>query len=243
VISNVDPTLTLGQLVSPTDRVPARLRNKARRMKPSDGAFYAFIGTDLDLPAFGITDANLVHIDGYDLNSIFNQLTEPRIPEQFPYFFLTSPSIKDPHSRHAPQGRHTLQVITGSSYKLFEKWSHLPSGHRGETYRSLKEQIGMRLIQAVERYIPGLSQHLAAVSFATPLSNEYWVNARQGGNFGPDQTPSQVGPGRFIDGSTGINGLFMAGAGTLGGGVMSCMASGFLAALKTIDYLSARPKS
>jgi phytoene desaturase len=243
VISNADPTLTLERLVSPNGLVPARLRKKARRMKPSNGAFYAFIGTDLDLPAMGISDANLIHIDGYDINAIFNQLTAPRIPAHFPYFFLTSPSVKDPHGRHAPSGRHTLQVITGSSYALFEKWSHLPSGRRGDTYRSLKEQIGMRLIQAVERYIPGLSQHLLEVSFATPLTNEFWVNAPHGGNFGPDQTVSQVGPGRFIDGTTGIKGLFLAGAGTLGGGVMSCMASGFLAALKTLKYLSSRSKS
>jgi phytoene dehydrogenase-like protein len=240
VISNVDPSLTLGELVSPPDMVPARLRKKAQRLQPSQGAFYAFVGTGLDLPALGISDANLIHINGYDLNAMINRLTACRIPDQVPYFFLTSPSVKDPHGGHAPGGYHSLQVITGTSYRLFEKWSHLSSGRRGPQYESLKRQIGMRLIREVERYIPGLSENITQLTFATPLTNEYWVGARKGGNFGPDQTPSQVGPGRFIDCSTGIRGLFLAGAGILGGGVMSCIASGFMAALKTMDFLQSR---
>ena len=240
VVSNVDPTLTLCDLVKPVDLVPSRLRKKARRLRPSDGAFYAFIGTGLDVKQLGITDANLVHINGYDLNAIINGLTAPQIPDQVPYFFLTSPSVKDPMGGHAPDGYHSLQVITGTSYRIFEKWSALPSGRRGPEYESLKRRIGMQLIRDVERYIPGLADNITQLTFATPLTNEYWVGARKGGNFGPDQTPSQVGPGRFIDCSTGIKGLFLTGAGTLGGGVMSCIASGFMAAMKTIDFLQSR---
>ena len=240
VVSNADPSLTIGMLVRPAELVPARLRKKALRLTPSHGAFYAFIGTGLDLKTLGITDANLIHIGGYDLNAIINRLTSPQAPEQIPYFFLTSPSVKDPQGGHAPSGHHSLQVITGSSYRLFAKWSHLPSGRRGPEYEALKRRIGMRLIHGVERYVPGLSENIAQLTFATPLTNEYWVGARQGGNFGPDQIPSQVGPGRFIDCSTGIRGLFLAGAGILGGGVMSCIASGFMAALKTTEYLQSR---
>ncbi len=240
VISNVDPHFTLGKLITPPDLVPSRLRKKARRLTPSDGSFYAFIGTRLDLPTLGISEANLVHVNGYDLNAIIGRLTAPRIPDQFPYFFLTSPSVKDPRGGHAPKGHHSLQVITGSSYRLFKKWSHLPSGRRGPDYESLKNEIGMRLIREVERYVPGLSDNITQLTFATPLTNEYWVGARRGGNFGPDQTPAQMGPGRFIDCSTGIRGLYLVGSGILGGGVMSCIASGFMAALKTTEYLQSR---
>ena len=240
VISNVDPHLTLGHLIKPSDLVPARLRKKAQRLVPSEGAFYAFIGTGLDLQALGITDANLIHINGYDLNTIIGRLTAPQVPKQIPYFFLTSPSVKDPRGGHAPAGCHSLQVITGTSYRLFEQWSHLPSGRRGPEYESLKRKIGMRLIREVERYIPGISENITQLTLATPLTNEYWVGARRGGNFGPDQTPAQVGPGRFIDCATGIKGLYLAGAGILGGGVMSCIASGFMSALKTAEFLQSR---
>jgi all-trans-retinol 13,14-reductase len=151
-------------------------------------------------------------------------------PEDFPMFFITSPSVKDPEGGHAPEGHHTIEIITGASYKLFEKWAHLPSMKRGDEYKALKEKVGERLIVAAERYIPTLSRHIDFVEYATPLSNEYWVNAVRGGNYGPDQTPVHVGIGRFI--TAGIAGLFLARAGTIGGSIMACVESGLRAGSK-----------
>ena len=111
------------------------------------------------------------------------------------------------------------------------------SRKRGEEYQALKEKIGEGLIAAAERYIPDLSHHLDFVEYATPLSNEYRVKAVRGGLYGPDQTPDQVGPGRFSNFTAGIDGLFLVGAGTVGGGVSPCVASGILAGNKAIRYL------
>ena len=93
------------------------------------------------------------------------------------------------------------------------------------------------IIKASERYIPNLSKHLDYVEYATPLSNEYWVNAVQGGSYGPEMTPNQMGPGRFNSFTAGIDGLFLVGAGTLAGGIMPCVASGVLAAGKASKYI------
>jgi len=236
VISDVDPVVTLGKLVNP-ELVPSKIKRKAMQMRPSSGAFYAFIGTDMDLPSVGITDANIIHYNDYDINKLFQRWPVSTVPEVFPVFFITSPSVKDPEGGHAPEGYHTLEIITGSSYELFEQWAHLPSMKRGEEYKSLKEKIGERLVAAAEQYIPTLSQHIDFIEYATPLSNEYWVNAVRGGNYGPEQTPDQVGTGRFITFTAGIAGLFLAGAGTMGGGVMACVESGIQAAHKAATYL------
>ena len=59
----------------------------------------------------------------------------------------------------------------------------------------------------------------------------------RGGNYGPDHTPDQFGQGRFNNFGTGIDGLFLAGAGTLGCSVMVCIGSGFLSATKAAKYL------
>jgi phytoene desaturase len=239
VISNVDPVITLGKLVNP-ERIPSKIIKKVKGLRPSQGSFYAFIGTDLDLPSIGITDANITYYDSYDINKIFeNQLT-PNPPEVFPNFFITSPSVKDPDGRHAPEGFHTLGIFTWAiSYNLFEKWAGLASMKRGEDYQILKKEIGDRLIISAENYVPGLSSHIDIVEYATPLSNEYWVNAVRGGNYGLDNTPDQFGKGRFNTFTAGVDGLFLAGAGTLGCGVMTCVASGFLSANKASEYLSA----
>ena len=111
---------------------------------------------------------------------------------------------------------------------------------RGEEYEALKKKFGERLVKAAERYIPNLSEHLDHVEYATPLSNEYWVNAVKGGNFGPEQTPDQMGPGRFTTFTAGIEGLFLVGAGTISGGIRPCVESGVLAGEKAASFLGSK---
>lgn len=129
------------------------------------------------------------------------------------------------------------RLFTFIDYGDFEKWANSPSMKRGEEYENFKQKMGQSLVKAAERYIPGLTEHMECIEYATPLSNEYWVNAVRGGCYGPEQTPDQVGPGRFSNFTAGIEGLFLVGAGTLGGGIMPCVASGALAGGKAASFL------
>jgi all-trans-retinol 13,14-reductase len=239
VISNADPVITLGKLVN-SSMVPSKIQKKVERLRPSLGGFYAFIGTDLDLPSLGITDANIHHYDEFDVNRGYEVMTASSVQETVPSYFITSPSVKDPEGEHAPPGRHIVEIVTGMSYSVFEKWRDAPSMKRGEEYAALKDKIGKRLVKAAERYIPNLSEHLDHVEYATPLSNEYWVKAVKGGDYGPEQTPDQMGPGRFSTFTVGIDGLFLVGAGTMGGGIMPCVASGVLAGQKAARLLTSK---
>jgi len=236
VISNADPALTLGRLVNPKI-IPSKIHKKAKLLRPSVGAFYAFIGTDLDLPSCGITDANIYHYYDTDFDRMYETGENSSPKEELSGFFLTSPSVKDPEGGQAPQGKHTLEIVTMMGYELFEKWADAPSMKRGQDYEAFKNRIGERLVKAAEIYIPDLSSHLDHVEYATPLSNAYWVNAVRGGCYGPEETPDQVGPGRFSGFTSGIDGLFLVGAGTLGGGIMACVASGIFAGNKAAAYL------
>jgi phytoene dehydrogenase-like protein len=239
VISDVDPVTTLGKLIDP-QIMPSKIRKKVRLLRPSEGAFYAFIGTDLDLPSLGVTDANIHHHEDFDVNRHYEIMTAPTLQETVPSYFITSPSVKDPEGGHAPPGRHVVEIITYIGYSVFEKWADSPSMKRGKEYEALKTKIGERLVKAAERYIPNLSEHLDHVEYATPLSNEYWVNAVKGGNYGPEQTPDQMGPGRFSTFTAGIEGLFLVGAGTIAGGIMPCVQSGILAGEKAASLLMKR---
>lgn len=230
VVSNVDPLIAFRQIIDP-EIIPLKTKKKIARMQPSAGAFYAFIGTSLDLAAAGITDANIIHYAHQDVNRSFAAMAERRPSDPFPYFFITSPSMKDPQSSHAPDGCHSLEIISGIGRDHgFKPWSGMPSRKRGGEYERMKETIGLSLIRSAQRYIPGLSRNLDFVEFATPLSSAYWVNSFEGCSFGPDQTPRQFGPGRFLNCTAGIEGLFIVGAGAISGGIMSCIASGVWAA-------------
>lgn len=237
VVSNVDPLIAFRQLIDP-DIIPRPVKRKVARLRPSGGSFYAFIGTHIDPAGNGLTDANILHFDYTDVNRAFDAVSRRRLSDPFPFFFVTSPSCKDPESRHAPVGKHTLEIISGLGYDHpFRPWAGTASRRRPDEYVRLKNLIGGRLVQSAERYIPELGRHLDYVEFATPLTNEYWANSYQGGNFGPEQTPDQFGPGRFFDCTAGIEGLFVVGAGAISAGVLSCMASGVWAAEQAVAFL------
>jgi all-trans-retinol 13,14-reductase len=237
VVSNVDPLIAFRQLVDEA-LIPRSIKKKVSRLRPSAGSFYAFIGTPLDLTTFGLTDANLFHCEYTDVNRSLYAVDQRQTADPFPYFMMTSPTLKDPLHQHAPEGHTALEIITGLGYEHdFIPWAGTPSRRRGEAYDALKQKVGMSLVRSAERYIPGLSDHLNYIEFATPLSNEYWVNTMGGGNFGPEQAPDQFGPGRFFDCQCGIDGLFVVGAGAISGGVQSCMASGVWAAQQAADFL------
>jgi phytoene dehydrogenase-like protein len=58
--------------------------------------------------------------------------------------------------------------------------------------------------------------------------------------YGPEQTPDQMGKGRFSACTSGVDGLFLAGAGAIAAGVNACVASGLIAGRKAAEYLLER---
>jgi all-trans-retinol 13,14-reductase len=238
VVSNADPVLTLGELVSP-DLVPTRVARKTSRLRPSASVFGVFVGTDLDVPSFGMTTGNLVHYGRYDVNRIFRDQMDPRSPNVGHCMLINSPSIRDPHGDVTPSGQHSLEILAGSSYEAFEQWAHRPPGQRGQDYDAFIKGLEDQLISTAERYFPSLSQHLQLVEHITPLSLERNVNLVRGGIYGPELSPDQLGPGRFPDCTCGIEGLLLAGAGTKGGSVRYSATSGVHAGRKALALLAA----
>ncbi len=222
VISNADPTITFTKLLDNKLNI-ASLKNKAEHTESSMGAFYAFLITDLKLENMGFGDSNLIHSDTYDFNEAFEKWDE------FKSFFITVPTLKDPRGNHAPEGLHAIEIITMAPFEPFKQWSEQPSRKRGADYLALKNKLGNTLLKKVEQYIPELRKHLLFKEFATPLSNLYWVNAPNGGCYGPNQTPKQMGSKRFSI-KTKIKGLYLCGAGTIAGGIAPSITSGEIAA-------------
>jgi len=235
IISNADPLITYEKILDPS-LVPTSIRKKVKNTKYSIGAFYSFVGTDIDLKACGLSDANLNHHATIDFDSEYEQnlsIDAPSIPSSFG---AISTTLKNPDGKHAPSGKHTLEIMTLTNFAPFKKWADKPSTKRGEEYENLKRELGLQLLGKLEQYIPNLTKHLDFVEFATPLTNLYWVNAPFGSCYGPEQTPEQSFAKRFAI-SSPIRGLFLCGAGTYGGGVIACMASGYIAGKKVAKFL------
>ncbi|MDZ7695726.1 MAG: hypothetical protein U5R49_01955 [Deltaproteobacteria bacterium] len=193
----MDSLIAFRKLIDP-GIIPPSIKKKVARLRPSSGSFYAFIGTRIDPASAGLTDANIIHFEYTDVNRVFASIAGRQESDPFPYYFVTSPSLKDPDHRHAPDGCHTLEVISGLGYEHpFTPWSGTQSRGRGGDYLRLKNRIGMSLVRSAERYIPGLSSELDYVEFATPLSNEYWVNSF-GGEFRARTDPGPIRPRTFL---------------------------------------------
>ena len=73
--------------------------------------------------------------------------------------------------------------------------------------------------------------------FLVATSGNPRQNLVRGGIYGPELTPTQLGPGRFANATCGIDGLFLAGAGTKGGSVRYCVTSGIQAGEKALAAL------
>lgn len=159
-------------------------------------------------------------------------------PEVGNGFFINSPSVRDPEGGFAPAGHHTIQLLSGWSYESFEKWDSLKPDQRGEDYEKYKNRISNSLVKAAERHVKGVSSHISFIKCITPLDCKERVRAVRGGIYGSAHLPSQMGPGRFQNLSCGVNGLFLAGAGTFGCGLLYCTASGYLAAEKSDLFLN-----
>ena len=112
VVSNADPIITFRQLVDQA-LIPKPLAKKVARLRPSAGAFYAFIGTSLDLTATQLSDANIVHFDYMDVNRCFETLQGRDETDPFSYYFLTSPSLKDPGALTLPKAGIPCRLSPG----------------------------------------------------------------------------------------------------------------------------------
>ncbi len=228
VISNADPEVTFGTLVG-REHLSSRLRRKLDRVTYSTSALSLFFAVDMDLRAAGMDSGNFWFYDHADVDALYQKgLTDYALRAEIPpATFLTVTTLKDPSKmRH---GHHTLEAFTFVSYDAFERWAGGTPGKRPAEYEALKEDLGWRMMQALDRRVPGISQHVVFWNLGTPLSNEYYINATRGNLYGIAKDRAQVGPGAFPIRSE-IPGLWMVGASTLSHGVSGATASGLQAA-------------
>ena len=227
VISNADAAHTLGTMLG-EEHLGWNLRRKVARTTQSLGSLCAFVGTDLNPADHGLDDANIWSYPSYDIDSLYEPVFAGRFSDVVP-FFLTVPTLKDPDGSHAPEGKHTVELITFCPYGPFRRWKDQPTLKRDEDYRALKEQLGMTLLERAETFIPGLRDHMEVYEFATPLTNTSFANAPMGAIYGPEHSPRQFALGRYQPKGP-VDGLYLCGASTFSAGIGACVASGVVAA-------------
>jgi phytoene dehydrogenase-like protein len=227
IVSNADPHTTFIKLIG-EEKLPGRLRRKVRRVKYSTSCLSLFLAVDLDLEALGFDSGNYWLYDHADLEKIYQDgMGDANVYQDPSALFVTVTTLKDPSKMI--RGHHTLEVFAFTGYEPFAKWANEPSGDRSWEYLQLKEQITGRMINTLEKRIPGIKDAVVFKDLGTPLTNAHYLNAHQGNIYGIEKGIWQVGPLAFKI-KSGIENLYLCGQSTTSHGIGGTASSGLSAA-------------
>lgn len=224
IISNADPDKTYTGMVG-TEHLSTKLQKKLNNTKYSVPALNMFLAVDMDLRKVGMDSGNIWYMAEPNLDATYQKMMNKNLlaSQEFPGLFLSSPTLKDPTSFN---GRHhVLEAVTFINYETFRKFDQTDAEARPEAYLTFKEQLQDRLLNTIERFVPGIRNHLVFCELGTPMSAQYYLNATEGSSYGTAKTLGQIGPFAFRMQSE-ISGLYLCGASTLAHGVAGATASG-----------------
>lgn len=204
-VSNIDPQRTISLL---GDRHVPRAYRKRVAYPYSSGNLTLYLGVrGIDLRDHGFGSWNVWHYPHDDINAIYRrQLVDEDYRE--PWLFMSTPTLHTDEPGLCPPGDQILELATSAPYA---PWRRLRDTDR-RRYNLEKKRVRDRLIQIVEeRYVPGLSKHLAIRVMGTPATNARFCGAPEGNAYGVALTPGYMGPGR-IPNETPLGNLWLVNA-------------------------------
>ena len=196
VVSNADLHHTYSKLYQGVESA-AKTTTKLERADWSMSLFVLYFGTDIP---YDLAHHTVIFGPRYEalLREIFDG---PELPKDFS-LYLHAPTVSDPSL--APPG-------CGSHYVLS------PVPHLGKANIDWAEEApryAQKIIRALERHMPNLSQHIVTQRWFTPLDFQSTLNAFQGSAFSIAPTLTQSAYFRPHNQDPKIPGLFIVGAGT-----------------------------
>jgi phytoene dehydrogenase-like protein len=198
VITNCDPYQLLDYLLYKTNSSALKgLRALARR-KPSVSAIMVHLGVSKELRGIAKYESNVWYYPGNHIDEYYSALSRGELAFEKGFLFYSIPSLHD--DELLPTGKHSIQAIIGAPFKVRSEWEK----------DGLKERIAEKIIQRIERFIPGLSRWIEVRMIATPPTLAKYTSNYEGAMYGWASTPGQVG-NRLSDNSLGIEGLFTVG--------------------------------
>jgi all-trans-retinol 13,14-reductase len=225
--------MTWGRLVDP-EHIPWRLRRRQRHLRYSISTLSLFMAVDMDLRAAGLDSGNIWYNATTDIDASykFAQKADFSDIDEIPGLFFNATTLKDPTMRR--DGVHTVEALSLASPDAFARWRDTNPGERPEDYEAMKAYLSDKILDAVQRFVPGLRERIVFQTLGTPLTNIHYLHATRGGMYGTENTIRNLGPFAFPV-RTPIPGLFQCGASTLSPGIHGVTRSGLAAAAAALD--------
>lgn len=233
VVSNADPGVTWGRLLEP-EHVPRRLRHRVQHLRYSVSTLSLFLAVDMDLRAAGLDSGNIWYSRTNDIDACYEvaQRSDLSDLEAIPGLFFNVTTLKDPTLRR--DGIHTVEVMALASPDAFARWRDSNPTSRPEDYEAMKGYLADKMLDEVDRIVPGLRQRIVFQTLGTPLTNMHYLRATGGAIYGTENALRNLGPFSFPIQSV-IPGLFQCGASTLSPGIHGVTTSGLAAACAALQ--------
>lgn len=196
------------------------------------------MGVRADLREADLGPCNTWLVDTLDLESLYTSIAAGEVRPRS--LFLTSATLKDPGTAHAPDGISSLQVMAlspgspgawGLTVDEIESGAYRASEHPQACKRRVEETV----LERITRAFPAFEDAIAFCETSTPISQMRFASASGGTGFGLAAVPSQF-LGARPDHRGPVPGLYLAGSSTRNGpGIGSVMASGTAAAARLLE--------
>jgi len=231
IISNADPTATYKMVGE--ENLSKKLQAKLAKTRYSVTSLIFFLTVDMDVRKAGLDSGNIWMMPDQDMDELHANLTgvDMLATDNFPALFISCSSLKDPSGYDGKH--HTIEVVTFIDYASFK--SKLPEGEKfDEAYRKLKDRLCDKLLNSLEKVIPGIRNHIVQLDLGTPLTNEYYINSTRGNVYGTEKGFFQTGPFSY-NAQTEIKNLYMCGASIMSHGVAGASYSGVKTAAMVLN--------
>ncbi|NHZ84346.1 MAG: FAD-dependent oxidoreductase [Planctomycetia bacterium] len=232
IISNTDPETVFIKLIG-KEHLSKKLNKKLGKIRYSTSSLCLFLAVDLDLKKLGYDSGNYWYYNDADIDNVYALgQTDNAVNNDPPAMFMTITTLKDPSKMK--KGVHTIEAFCFANYEPFKKWENELSGNRSEEYKTLKDEIADRMLNFLDKRIPGFKKSVVFKELATPLTNIHYINSHKGNIYGTDKITRQM---IFLgfNTKTEIKNLYLCGASTLSHGVAGVIGTGLRAAAVILD--------
>ncbi|MDB2562671.1 NAD(P)/FAD-dependent oxidoreductase [Sulfurimonas sp.] len=223
IVSNADPSKTYLDLIG-RESLSEKLQGKLENTKYSCTSLMLFLTVDMDVTKLGLDSGNLWIIPNRNMDDVYADMMSSDITSEkyFSGLFISCTTLKDPSSFDGKN--HVFEVITYIDYQAFAKFKD-EEKERSREYIELKDLLTQKMLNSLEKVLPGIKENVVHKNLATPITNEYYVNSTEGNVYGTDKRLKQIGPFAFRPKSE-IENLYLCGASILSHGVAGASFSG-----------------
>ena len=205
-ISDLDPKLTVELMHSDQALSPPE-RHRLTDYEYSTSTFNIYLGLDgwFNPTHYGIGNWNIWYYPHGNLNQSYEQQLDGDL--NYPWIFLSCPTMKSSEPGMASEGHHILEISTVCPYEMFKAMRDRDR----KSYLETKKEVYQLLMHSVRDLIPDIDDYIRVRLYGTPTTSEHFLGQPEGNIYGAKLTPSQVGLQR-IGYRTELPNLYLVGA-------------------------------